>query len=204
VLSTDGTRETIGASGVVPLVGSTASQPPPEVVLGVAVKFKAPLLAAILTVWPPGVEPPVWYANVNELGVALIVGAVPTTSVTVTVGVLVAPVELTCTVPVYVPGVKLFGRMETLNEPGVLPPDAVAASQALPSVTEVVNGMVAPFEAVTPTFCWAGSDPRSTILKVSLVFESTSVGSGDTTTKVAGIVNPVLPVMAGVSVIEPL
>ena len=96
-----------------------------------------------------------------------------------------------------------MARMETLNDPGVFPLAGETASQALPSVTEAVNGMAAPFEAVTCTGCDAGNDPLSTILKVSVVGARTSVGSGETTTKVAGIVNPVLPLIAGVSVMVP-
>src|SRR5579862_2102571 len=53
------------APPVVPEVGETASQAPPEVVEGVAEKFRAAPLLEIVMGWLAGVDPPVWYANVS-------------------------------------------------------------------------------------------------------------------------------------------
>jgi hypothetical protein len=149
--------------------------------------------------------PPVWNANVSD-GLELIsVGAAATVRVTLTViGPLLAPVELICTVPLYVPAAREFARIETLTVPGVVPL-GVAASQLPPVVvlTDVVNGIAAPPEAVTDRFCAPGSEPRFAMLKDSGPPVTDNVGLL-VTTKLTGIVTGLLVAPLEVRVIEPL
>jgi len=53
---------------VVPLVGATASQFPPEVVDGVAVKLRLPLVVEMEIVCEAGLLPPAWPAKVSDGG----------------------------------------------------------------------------------------------------------------------------------------
>ena len=94
--------------------------------------------------------------------------------------------------------------METLTVPGVVPL-GVAANQLPPEVvlTDVVNGIAAPPEAVTGRFCAEGSEPRFTMLKDSGPPVTDSVG-WELTTRLTGIVTGLLVAPLEVRVIDPL
>jgi len=62
--------ETVRVAGVVPLLGVTESQLPPEVVDAKAVKLKAAPVLATLKVWLAGTVPPIAKANDKEPGLA--------------------------------------------------------------------------------------------------------------------------------------
>ena len=71
-----GFTDTLRTFGVFPLAGLTASQLPPELVLGVAVKLSAPPLLAKATVFATGGDPPVWNVKAKETGFSERDGAV--------------------------------------------------------------------------------------------------------------------------------
>lgn len=132
------------------------------------------------------------------------VGAGDTLRVTVIdCGLLDTLVELTCTVPVYWPAVRLLAKMETVMVPGVVPLEGDAESHAAPCVTEVVKDTAAPPEALTDTPCEDGSEPRSTMLKVSEPVERISVGAGETTNE-TGMLTGLLVAPAELTEIDPL
>ena len=67
---------------MVPLVGATASQLPPEVVDGVAVKLGLPLVVETEIVCEAGLPPPAWPAKVRDGGPTVSEGWAETVRVT--------------------------------------------------------------------------------------------------------------------------
>jgi len=104
-----------------------------------------------------------------------------------------------------VAGVRLLARIETLMLPLDVFPLAGADSQLPPLVVAaaMLNGMELPLLALTVRPCAAGSEPAPTMLKVSELSDTCSVGSA-ATTKVAGMVKGLLVAPADVSVMVPL
>ena len=96
-----GLTETVTDLGIVPLVGLTSSQLPPDVVDAVAEKFRIePSLVARFKLCPPGLLLPVWQENDNELGLATIPTEDEILRVTgIERGLLLAPLTLTLIEP---------------------------------------------------------------------------------------------------------
>jgi hypothetical protein len=79
-----------------------------------------------------GVVPPVWYEKVSVVGLSVKLGVEDVTlNVTAMVcGLLLAPVAVTVTVPLYVPAARPEVFTPTLTLPGVVPLVGVAVSHA--------------------------------------------------------------------------
>ena|ERR1700691_1726226 len=93
--------DTLTFPGVVPVVGDTASQFPPEVVDAAAVNENAALLLALMArLCAAGNVPLLVKLKVSVAGRTVRVGSAATTKVTgISTGVLEAPVEASVTVP---------------------------------------------------------------------------------------------------------
>jgi hypothetical protein len=93
---------TVRVAGVVPVVGVTASQAPPEAVFAVAVKLEGlPPVTDSARVCGVGFEPPIWKFTVpSDDGVTEIVGEFVTVNVTPMTCGLAAPGEVSVICPV--------------------------------------------------------------------------------------------------------
>jgi hypothetical protein len=104
-----------------------------------------------------GGEPPWENPKARLPGVTVIVAALVTDRVTVTV---TEPVEDDrATAPVYDPTANDPGLTETVTVPGVVPLAGLAESQELPLVTLVVNFMADPVLLLTERLCDEGTVP---------------------------------------------
>ena len=92
--------------GVVPVVGLTDSQLPPDAVVADALKATAPPPAIeTAMVCEPGFAPPIWKTTgESDDGLTVMVGAFETVNATLITTVLAAPGEVRLICPLYVPG----------------------------------------------------------------------------------------------------
>jgi hypothetical protein len=129
-------------------------------------------------------------------------GAV-TVSVTDTVcGLFDARVELTVTVPLYVPAARPVRFTDTLSDPGVVPVGGLTTSQpAGDDDADAVKRIAEPPPAVTPTVCAAGAEPPSAAVKLKTLVSSVS---GAVTVSVTDTVCGLFDATAELTVTVPL
>jgi hypothetical protein len=160
--------DTLSDPGVVPLAGLTTSHPAGDDDADAVKGIAEPPPAVTETVCAAGAEPPSGAVKLKTL--AFSVNGAVTVSVTDTVcGLFDARVELTVTVPPYVPAARPVRFTDTLSDPGVVPLAGLTTSHpAGDDDADAVKGIAEPPPAVTATVCAAGAEPPSAAEKLRL------------------------------------
>jgi hypothetical protein len=183
---------TVSTAFVVPPVGDTESQFPPEVVLAEAVNDTFGPVAFTFNAWLAGFEPPEVPVNVNVVGETVTVVRLKVTGTVTEEGV--APGTFTVIVPLLTPAEAFPGITETVTW-GLLPvvPLVGETTSQFPGLeAETVNGTALLFEVETVRLCVAGVVPF-TELKVNDVGVVLMVKTPGVTVNDTGIVCCGLP-----------